>query len=77
MMDISDIVAAWFMVLCRIQQISVSSDTHQVFYLDETWVNQNHSLKMQSQDFKCNGGLKDPVGKGGWLIVCHPSKIQP
>jgi len=38
---------------------------------DETWVNQNHSIKNIWQDSQNNGGLKVPVGKGGRFIVCH------
>lgn len=46
------------------------------FYLDETWVNQNHSKSMIWQDPEERGGLKVPVGKGGRLIVLHAGSAE-
>jgi hypothetical protein len=71
LMEKSDIVAARLTFLRRMDQIWVSSDKLPVFYLDETWVHQNHTIKYIWQDSTSNGGLKVSVGKGSRLIVCH------
>jgi hypothetical protein len=42
-----------------------------VVYLDETWVNQNHSRMLIWQNENNSGGLKEWTGNGGRLIVCH------
>jgi hypothetical protein len=49
--------------LRTMHNIHSSGDTLPIFYLDETWVNQNHSLKYVWQDSNRSGGLKVPVGK--------------
>lgn len=46
-------------------------DDRPVVYLDETWVNQNHSHTLIWQNEHNSMGLKVPTGKGGRLIVCH------
>jgi hypothetical protein len=71
LMERSDIVAARLTFLGTMHQVTVSGDKRPVFYLDKTWVNQNHTLKYIWQDSASNGGLKVPVGKGSRLIVCH------
>lgn len=71
LMERGDIVAARIKFLRTMHRIRTSGDTRPIFYLDETWVNQNHSLKYIWQDTGKNGGLKVPVGKGSRLIVCH------
>ncbi|XP_025203228.1 uncharacterized protein LOC112600257 [Melanaphis sacchari] len=42
-----------------------------IVYLDETWVNQNHSRSVASQHNTNMVGPKIPTGKGGRLIVVH------
>ncbi|KAF0701438.1 Uncharacterized protein FWK35_00034501 [Aphis craccivora] len=42
-----------------------------IVYIDETWVNQNHSRSIIWQNEYSTEGLKVPTGKGGRLIVCH------
>ncbi|KAF0722832.1 Uncharacterized protein FWK35_00037672, partial [Aphis craccivora] len=42
-----------------------------VVYLDETWVNQNHTRNHIWQDSDNSEGFKVPTGKGGRLIICH------
>lgn len=47
------------------------------FYLDETWVNQNHSRKRMWLGSNDEGGFKNqPVGKGQRLIVCHAGSAK-
>ena len=45
----------------------------QIFYLDKTWVNQNHTRLYCWKISDGSGGLKEPVSKGGCLIICHAS----
>jgi hypothetical protein len=70
LMDRNDIIAARLTFLRTMLQVRVSGDTRPVFYLDETWVNQNHTLKYTWQDSTSTGGLKVSVGKGSRLTVC-------
>jgi len=70
-MERSDIVAQRLKFLRTMHELRTSGDSRPIYYLDETWVNQNHSIKNIWQDSQNNGGLKVPVGKGGRLIVCH------
>jgi hypothetical protein len=57
--------------LRTMHNIHSSGDTRPIFYLDETWVNQNHSPKYIWQDSNRSGGLKVLVGKGSKITVCH------
>ncbi|XP_054257237.1 uncharacterized protein LOC128999434 [Macrosteles quadrilineatus] len=52
-------------------ELRESSDSRPVYYLDETWVNENHTQKYIWQDTTESGGLKVPLGKGRRLIICH------
>jgi transposase len=47
-----------------------NKDTRPIVYLDETWVNQNHSQSIARQHDSMVGP-KIPTGKGGRLIVVH------
>lgn len=71
LLERSDIVATRLKFLRKVHNIRSSGDSRPIFYLDETWVNQNHSRKDIWQDSFGRGGLKVPVGKGGRLIICH------
>lgn len=71
LMEKSDIVSARIKFLRTMHNLRECGDTRPVYYLDETWVNENHSKKYIWQDSKESGGLKVPVGKGGRLIICH------
>ncbi|XP_008180356.1 uncharacterized protein LOC103308558 [Acyrthosiphon pisum] len=42
-----------------------------IFYLDETWLNQNHTRSYIWQDSHIDGGLKIPTGKEARLILVH------
>lgn len=71
LMERRDIVAARADFLRKMHDLRASADTRPIYYLDETWVNKNHSLSHTWQDSTRSGGMKIPVGKGGRLIVCH------
>jgi transposase len=71
LMERRDIVITRMEFLRTMHNICSSGDIWPIFYLDETWVNQNHSLKYIWQDSNRSGGLKVPVGKGSRTIVCH------
>jgi len=53
-----------------------SGDTRPVIYLDETWVNQNHSRNHILQNDMDSEGFKVPTGKGGRLIVCQQEQLN-
>jgi hypothetical protein len=42
-----------------------------IFYLDETWVTQNHCPSKTWHDSNNKGGLKVPIVKGGRATACH------
>jgi transposase len=71
LMERDDIVMARLEFLRRIHEVKNEPIQRPIVYLDETWVNQNHSKKYIWQDEACKGGLRVPVGKGRRLIVCH------
>lgn len=71
LLEKSDIVAARIKFLRTMNQLRSSNDSRPIYYLDETWVNENHSRKYIWQDTTESGGLKVPPGKGNRLIVCH------
>lgn len=71
LMERGDIVAARIKFLRKLHQLKTSGDSRPRVYLDETWVNQNHTKKYIWQDSKKNGGMRVPQGKGSRLIVCH------
>jgi len=50
-----------------------NKDDRSVVYLDETWVNQNHSRTLIWKNENNSMSLKVPrlTGKGGRLIICH------
>lgn len=76
LMERSDIVAARIAFLRKMHSLRVNKDTRPIVYLDETWVNQNHTKSFIWQDKNRSGGLKVPLGKGGRLIVCHAGSAK-
>ncbi|KAL3278355.1 hypothetical protein HHI36_013685 [Cryptolaemus montrouzieri] len=48
-------------------------ENRKIYYLDETWVNADASVKTAKQAFQVgfSTGLKNPTGKGKRLIVCN------
>jgi hypothetical protein len=57
-MERGNIVVARLKFLQTIHHLSEFDDSQTVFYLDETCVNQNHTVKYILQKFTRNGGLK-------------------
>ncbi|KAE9524162.1 hypothetical protein AGLY_015407 [Aphis glycines] len=71
LMERNDIVALRCKFLRQMCTLRDKKDDRPVVYLDETWVNQNHSRTLTLQNENNSGGLKVPTFKGGRLIVCH------
>ena len=71
LMERNDIVACRVKFLRKIYELRQNNDTRPVVYLDETWVNQNHTQGYIWQNSENTEGLKVPIGKGARLIVCH------
>lgn len=70
-MERNDIVAMRVKCLRTIVNLRQNNDTWPVIYLDETWVNQNHTRGYIWQNEFNTEGLKVPRGKGSKLIICH------
>lgn len=71
LMERNDIVALRCKFLRTMCTLRKNNDFRPVIYLDEIWVNQNHSKNYIWQNEEETEGLKVPTGKGGRLIVCH------
>lgn len=71
LMERNDIAASRVKFLRKVNQFRQNNDTRPVVYLDETWVNQNHTRGHIWQNPENTEGFKVPIGKGGRLIVCH------
>ncbi|XP_050063318.1 uncharacterized protein LOC126552652 [Aphis gossypii] len=71
LMERLDIVALRCTFLRKTCTLRKNNDRRPVVYVDETWVNQNHSRSIIWQNNEGTEGLKVPIGKGGRLIVCH------
>lgn len=76
LMERKDIVTARVAFLRKMHDIRNENNPRPIIYLDETWVNQNHSRKFIWQDSTKNGGLRIPLGKGSRLIVCHAGSAR-
>ncbi|KAJ4449810.1 hypothetical protein ANN_01216 [Periplaneta americana] len=76
LMERSDIIAARIAFLRKMHSLRVNKETRPIVYLDEMWVNQNHTKSFIWQDKNHCGGLKVPLGKGGCLIVCHAGSAK-
>jgi hypothetical protein len=70
-MERKEIVVTRMEFVRTVHNIRSSGDTRLIFFLYETSVNQNHSLKYIWQAANRSGGLKVPDGKGSRIIVCH------
>lgn len=71
LMERSDIVAARLQFLRKMNQLRTNRDTRPVVYLDEIWVNQNHTGGLIWQNQENTKGLNVSTAKGNRLIVCH------
>lgn len=71
LMERNDIVASRVKFLRKMNEFRRNNDPRPIVYLDETWVNQNHTRGHIWQNSDNTEGLKVPIGKGSRLIVCH------
>jgi len=71
LMERNDIVASRMAFLRKMHDIRLEQNPRPIIYLDETWVNQNHSRKHVWLSGDNEGGFRVPVGKGLRLILCH------
>jgi hypothetical protein len=69
LMKKGDVAARKF--LQTLHSLRISADEYPIFYLDETWVNQNCSTKYTWQEESRKGSLEIPPLKKGRFIVCH------
>lgn len=77
LMERIDIVCAKMDFLRKLDTLKKTNDRRPRFYVDETWVNQNHSRKRMWLGEDDQGGFKNqPVGKGHRLIVCHAGSAK-
>lgn len=56
---------------CQFLRKAHNIDLEKTFFLDETWINQNASVKKGWTDDTVKGTLGTPLGKGKRLIICH------
>lgn len=71
LMERNDIVASRVRFLRQMVNLRKNNDSRPVIYLDETWVNQNHTRNYIWQNQENCEGFKVPTGKGCRLIICH------
>lgn len=77
LMERTDIVCARMDFLRKLDLLRRTNDQRPRFYLDETWINQNHARKRMWLGSNDEGGFKNqPVGKGQRLIVCHAGSAR-
>jgi hypothetical protein len=76
LMEQIDITAARAVFLCKMHKIRESGRAC-IYYLDETWVNQNHTKKRCWKMCDSSGGLRFSVGKGGQyaMLVQQPEDL--
>lgn len=70
-MERNDIVAMRVKFLRKMHDLRQNNDTRPVVYVDETWVNQNHTRGTIWQNPENTEGLKVPTGKGNRIIICQ------
>jgi hypothetical protein len=76
LMERGDIVAALIKFLRTVRNLRITGDERPLFYLEETWIDQNQSKKYIWQDSSRKGGLRVLPGKGSRLIVCHAGSAK-
>jgi len=75
-MERNNIVALRCTFLRKICALREQKETRPIVYLDETWINQNHSRSRIWQNAEETAGLKVPTGKGGRLIIYHTGSAK-
>lgn len=71
-MERSDIIAACITFLCKMNEFRTNCDTRPIVYLDENWVNQNHTRRCIWQYQENTEGLKLSTGKAVALLFVTP-----
>ena len=66
-----EIVMQRHQYLRKIKKLRQSKPQSKIIYLDETWINANHSPSKCWVDSEGKGGLPTPIGKGQRLIIVH------
>ncbi|KAI5640202.1 DDE superfamily endonuclease domain-containing protein [Phthorimaea operculella] len=51
-------------------------DLDNVVFLDETWLNANHTISSTWTDDSAQSTSKVPMGKGGRLVICHAGSAE-
>lgn len=70
LMEKSDIVAARIRFLTQMANLRQNNDVRPVVYLDETWINQNHTRGIW-QNTEGTTECIVPTGKTDRIIICH------
>lgn len=73
-----DVVLARTRFLRKMHDLKMGDFPKERVYLDETWINHNHTRESIWQRSDRNGGLKIPTGKGGGrrVVVCHAGSVR-
>ncbi|GBN54825.1 hypothetical protein AVEN_133114-1 [Araneus ventricosus] len=71
LMKRNDIIVSRMRFSRKMHNVRNDSLSRPVIYLDETWVNANHSPKFIWSSSTSQGDLKVPLGKGSRLLICH------
>lgn len=66
-----EIVMLRHQYLRKIRKLRASKPPCKFIYLDETWINANHTVKKCWVDKDGKGGIACPLGKGQRLIIVH------
>ena len=67
----AEVVMLRHQYLRKMKKIRKEKPAANIFYLDETWINSNHTPKKCWVDKDEKGGVNVPIGKGKRLIVVH------
>ena len=57
--------------LRKIKKVRETKPSSKIIYLDETWINSNHTVRKCWVDKNGKGRFKSPLGKGPHLIIVH------
>lgn len=59
-----------------LEDAKLISDWDNVVFLDETWLNANHTLSKMWTDDTAHASTSVPQGKGERLIICHAGNLK-
>ncbi len=66
-----EIVMLRHQYLRKMKKLRESKPPSKIIYMDETWLNANHTVGKCWMDADGNGGIPSPLGKGQRLIIVH------